>query len=136
MASYKSRPILISLIAILEFLGGILMLLAGIVVVGGLVPMADLPPEFVSLGSAGGVALIIVGIIFLVIAGGFWNGWKIMWYLGMVFNGLALIVLIASIFTGGSIVNNLMANIIPIVIEILILFYLTRTGVRQFFEVA
>jgi hypothetical protein len=135
MANGKSRPILISILAILEFLGGLIVLLAGIAIVAGIVTTADVP-ELASLGAVGGGALIVAGIIAIIIAGGFWNGWKIMWYLGIIFSILSLIFMIYSAVTSGDIVGVLVANVIEIIINLLILFYLTRQGVKEFFGVA
>ena len=130
MASNAPRPILITILAILEFLGGLLFLLAGIVIVAGVVTTADVP-ELAELGSIGGIGMIIVGLIALIIAGGFWNGWSIMWYLGVIFNAISAIFIVYTMVTGGGIV----AGIIPLIIELVILFYLFRPGVKSFFGI-
>ncbi len=135
MANEKSRPILITIIAILEFLSGLVLLLAGIAIVAGMITMADVPDAAV-LGAYGGGVFIVIGIIAIIIAGGFWNGWKIMWYLGIIFSILSLIFTIYAIATSPSIGAAIGANIISIIINLIILFYLTRQGVKEFFGVA
>jgi len=130
MASNAPRPILITILAILEFLGGLLFLIAGIVIVAGVITTADVP-ELAELGSIGGIGFIIVGLIALIIAGGFWNGWSIMWYLGVIFNAISAAFIVYTMFTGGGIV----AGIIPLIIELVILFYLFRPGVKEFFGI-
>ena len=130
MASNAPRPILITILAILEFLGGLLFLIAGIVIVAGVITTADVP-ELAELGSIGGIGFIIVGLIALIIAGGFWNGWSIMWYLGVIFNAISAAFIVYTMFTGGGIV----AGIIPLIIELIILFYLFRPGVKEFFGI-
>ncbi len=123
MANGKERPVLISVIAILYFVFGILMLLggAGIGLLGVAVPAAILPAA--ALG--GGIA--IAGIISLIIAGGFWNGWKAIWYLAVIFGILEIIVSLVSIFTGN------MAAIVALIIEALLLYYIFRPKVKEFF---
>ena len=130
MANGKPRPILISIIANLELIAGILAVLAGIALMVGLVATGD--ADLGALGAYGGVVLIIAGIIALIIAGGFWNGWKIMWYLGMIFSILYIIFAIYGMITAGFAGIGLSA-IIPIIINLIIIFYLTRTKVKEFF---
>lgn len=76
--------------------------------------------------------MIVLGLIAIVIAGGFWNGWKIMWYLGFIFSAISIIFSIYTIVTTGTFA----AEIIPIIINLIIIFYLTRQGVKEFFGVA
>ena len=126
-----SRPIIIAILAILQFIVGILALIAGIMVIVGGVAAADLPSQIADLGvTATGAVLIIIGIIYLVIAGGFWNGWSIMWYIGVVVNVIMLIFNIFTLVTGDPI-----SAIVGILIEALILYYLFRPGVKAFFGI-
>ena len=130
MANGKPRPILITIIAILEFIAGILAVLAGIALMVGLASTGD--ADLGALGAYGGVVVIIAGIIALIIAGGFWNGWKIMWYLGMLFSILYIVLSIYGMVVSGFAGIGLSA-IIPIIINLIIIFYLTRTKVKEFF---
>ncbi len=130
MARDAPRPILITIIAILEFLAGIAALLFGILLLVGVIASGDLPPEAADLGNVGSVALIIIGLIYLVIAGGFWNGWSIMWYIGVIVNGIGTAFIIYSMVT-----VDVVSGIIPLVIELVILFYLFRPGVKAFFGI-
>ena len=129
MARDVSRPILITIIAILEFLLGLLLLVGGILLIAGVVSAGDIDPEFADLGNAASIALIVVGLINLIIAGGFWNGWSIMWYIGLIVNGIGLIVAIYGLITTG------IGSAIPLVIYAVILFYLFRPGVKDFFGI-
>jgi uncharacterized membrane protein (DUF2068 family) len=52
-----------------------------------------------------------------------------MWYLGVIFTAISLILGIASLFTG------VFVSIITLVIDGLILYYLFRPGVKAFFGV-
>ena len=127
MSSDKNRPILISIVAILNFLAGLFFLLGGAVVGLNIIDISGNVPEIAGFTAVGGAILAIIGIIYLIIAGGMWNGWKVMWYIGVIVNGLSLIMGIASLFVGSFV------GIIPIVIDALILYYLFRPGVKEFF---
>ena len=123
----ESRPILISLLAILYFIVGIIVVIGGILLVTGTNLVED--GALGSLGTLGGGAMIIVGIIGLIVAGGLWNGWKIMWYLGVI---LMIVGIASQIYL---IIKGDYTSIVGIIIEVLILFYLTRPKVRAFFGI-
>ena len=129
MAKEASRPILISLIAILYFLSGLLLLVAGIMLAIGaaVIDLSDL--DLGLTGMVGGAIFAVIGLIVLVIAGGLWNGWRIMWYLGMIFSVVVILAsIIALLTTGGFSIGTLVINLI-------IVFYLTRDGVKEFFGI-
>ncbi len=129
MAKEASRPILISLIAILYFLSGLLLLAAGVMIAIGaaVIDLSDL--DLGLTGMVGGAIFAVIGIIALIIAGGLWNGWRIMWYLGMIFSVVAILAsIVALLTTGGFSIGTLVINLI-------IVFYLTRDGVKEFFGI-
>jgi hypothetical protein len=129
MASDKNRPILITIIAILYFLAGIFVVIGGILMITGTIAVEDVEEDLKGLASAGGAVLVVMGLISIVLAGGFWNGWKIMWYLGVIFTAISLIMGVASLFTG------VFVGIITLIIDALIMYYLFRPGVKAFFGV-
>ncbi|MBR4684995.1 hypothetical protein PED39_04985 [Methanomassiliicoccales archaeon LGM-RCC1] len=129
MSSDKNRPVVISIVAILNFLIGLFFLAGGIVMALGIIDISAHVPEMAEYAALGGGIVILIGIIYLVIAGGMWNGWKIMWYIGVIVNGLSLIMGIATIFVGSFV------GIIPLVIDAIILYYLFRPGVKEFFGI-
>ena len=129
MSSDKNRPVVISIVAILNFLIGLFFLAGGLVMALGIIDISAHVPEMAEYAALGGGIVILIGIIYLVIAGGMWNGWKIMWYIGVIVNGLSLIMGIASIFVGSFV------GIIPLVIDAIILYYLFRPGVKEFFGI-
>lgn len=129
MARDVSRPILITIIAILEFLIGLLILVGGVLLIAGVISAGDVDPEFADLGNAASIAMIVIGLLNIIIAGGFWNGWSIMWYIGLIVNGIGLIVAIYGLITTG------IGSAIPLVIYAVILFYLFRPGVKDFFGI-
>ena len=129
MARDAPRPILITIIAILEFLIGLLILVGGVLLIAGVISAGDVDPEFADLGNAASIAMIVIGVLNIIIAGGFWNGWSIMWYIGLIVNGIGLIVAIYGLITTG------IGSAIPLVIYAVILFYLFRPGVKDFFGI-
>ena len=126
MAEGKDRPLLISIIAILYFISGILCILSGIVLALGMISVDT--NLAVSSAVFGGVA-VIMGLILLVIAGGFWNGWRIMWYLGVIFTGIGIIVSIMAL------ISMQLGAVISLVIYLLIMYYLFRPKVKEFFGI-
>ncbi len=123
MADGKDRPVLITIIAVLYFIFGVLMLLggAGIGLLGVAVPGAIVPAAVLG----GGVA--VAGIISIIIAGGFWNGWKAIWYIAVIFG------IIEIIFSAISLIGGNVSAIIGIIIEALLLYYIFRPKVKEFF---
>lgn len=128
MANDVRRPILVSILAILYFIGGIFLIIFGVMMLTGGIVLSESDPD-TSILALGGVPVIVIGVISLILAGGFWNGWKIMWYLGVIFSILSLIGSIVSVFTGA------IPMIVSAVIDALILYYLFRPGVKAFFGV-
>jgi hypothetical protein len=129
MARDAPRPILITIIAILEFVIGLLILVGGVLLIAGVISAGDVDPEFADLGNAASIVMIVIGLLNIIIAGGFWNGWSIMWYIGLIVNGIGLIVAIYGLITTG------IGSAIPLVIYAVILFYLFRPGVKDFFGI-
>ncbi len=125
MASGKERPLLITLIAILYFVLGVLFVLGGAAILLGGMTL----PEFGALTTAVGGVLLLVGLISIVIAGGFWNGWKAIWYLAVIFGIISLVIDVVAIFFTGA------TSIIGIIIQALLLYYIFRPNVKEFFGV-
>ena len=124
MADEKSRPTLITIIAILYFLVGVLSIISGLVMIVGGAAVGQLV-----LGSMTGAVLIVVGLVNLVIAGGFWNGWKAIWYLAVIFGVLELIICIVGVFSVGPL------SLVGLLIEALLLYYMFRPNVKEFFGI-
>lgn len=99
------RPLFVAIVAALYILLGVVTIIGGVILLN--------------------VVGAIPGIIVLVIGVGLWKGWKIFWYLGVIF---AIIDLIISIFA-------FPVGIISLIISIIILWYLFRPNVKAFFGV-
>ena len=124
-----SRPTGIAILAILELLGGILILLVGIALaaVGGSVLSS------LGYGSLGGLAAVaggvvaIFGIIGLLVGWGLWTGKGWAWWLAVILSILGVLVSIGSIAVGA------FTSVVGLIIDAVILWYLFRPHVKAFF---
>jgi hypothetical protein len=133
------RPTGVTILAVLQFIGGILSLFVGIsgILFGGLmaagvagdVPEVAAAAEYGPLLVAGGVVAIISGIIGLIAGYGLFTlkGWG--WILAFVFSALNIIRSILNLVAG----VNIPGAIVGIVISGLILYYLNRPHVKRAF---
>jgi len=125
------RPSGVTILAILEIISGLFELGAGALLliaaglIGGLVP--EEIPGFggilAGILSAIGIVFIILGLFAFLITYGLWTGQGWAWTLSLIFSIIGIILGILS----------LPAGIIGLIIDILILYYLTRPHVKAFF---
>jgi len=119
-----SRPILITILALLSFIVGILMILGGI-----------LATTIVTWMGYGG---ILMGIVFLIIGIALWRGWKIAWYLGVIIyiiNAIFAVLSILLLIMDGEVNDAVVSPAITLIISVLILYYLFRPNVKEFFGI-
>ncbi|TMI48581.1 hypothetical protein E6H17_03270 [Candidatus Bathyarchaeota archaeon] len=131
MMQRPSRPVGITILAMLEILIGIVGLLASLVIIGFSALFSTLPTVGSLLGAIGlviGGVVLFFGVIWLATGVGFLHGRGWSWTLGMIFSALSLLGAIGALTiglvtggVGGSIFWGLM------------LYYLTRTHVKAFF---
>lgn len=116
----KKRPLLVTVIAVIYLLIGLFGLFAGILfaVAGVSVGM-----ELEAYAGLAGGAMAVLGVIYLVIALGFFKGWSLWWYLGIIFSIIGIIMGILSFPVG----------LVSVVICLIILWYLFRDKVKSFF---
>jgi hypothetical protein len=135
--STKSRPTGVTILAILEIIGGIFALLAsatffllGALATGIEFDMVEgapfMMPFLGALATLVGVVFIVVGLVAFVLAYGFWTGKGWAWILGIIF-AIIGIVLGAVSLVGSP------ASIVGIVLNIVIIYYLTRPHVKEWF---
>jgi hypothetical protein len=121
------RPVGITIMAILEILGGTLYFFTGILMLfftsllGAEIPFNDI---FVGLGSVSGGIFLILGALGFLIAYGLFKGspWA---------RNLALIISFLGIVIN---IGSFPISIISIAIDLLVIYYLTRPHVKAFFE--
>jgi len=139
----KSRPTGVTIIAILNIIGGILMLAGGLVLVAAGAFIPSLPPSTlegsgmdlsgVPLSFLGGGAIAIggviiaLGIISFIVAYGLMKGLGWAWTLTVVLSIISIVLNAISIATGN------FGGIVSIIISGIILYYLYRPHVKAYF---
>ena len=124
------RPTGVAILAILDFLGGELGILGGLVlvVVGGAGVLSSLGyGVFSGLVSVVGGFFMLVGILALAVGWGMWTGKGWAWMLALVLYGLGVLSGIASL-AGGS-----LSSIVGLLIDVLLIWYLFRPNVKAYF---
>ncbi len=137
LMSTKTRPTGVTILAILEIIGGIFSLLAAaaLFALGALVgeagmEMGEALPGIGFLAGTlaallGGV-FIITGLVAFLLAYGFWTGKGWAWILGIIFSIIGIVLGVVSLIGNP-------ASIVGILINILIIYYLTRPHVKEWF---
>jgi hypothetical protein len=137
MQPKPKRPTGVTVLAILDILGGIVGLAAGALFIGiAALASSSLAAQYPALGSISGIASIlyalgalalILGIISIVVAIGFLGGRGWAWTLGIVVSIINIIVSIVETVIGFS------SNLIGIIFSIIIIYYLMRPHVKAYF---
>lgn len=130
----RSRPLLITILAILYFLGALVLIIGGIMIIGlGEAFIQDLVNQnpdldaLEGLGTASGIVMLVCGLIVAGVAYGFYKGWSIMWYLSVIIVGLGLLFNIYNMVIGNFTV------LLGVLVQLVIIFYLFRPRVKGFF---
>ena len=134
-----SRPTGVAILAILGFIGSFITILVGI---GGLILSAFLTAFLSALGISGlvgavaglvvaviSVFVLIAGLIYLLLSWGLWSGknWaRIIW---IIFSALGALGALGTIASAAYV-----AGIIDLIINVLIIYYLTRPHVSAYFK--
>lgn len=128
----RTRPTGVTILAILEIIGSVLLLLgaAAFFALGALAGAAldgDLVGGFFgALGAAIGGVLVVMALIGFLLAYGFWTGKGWAWILGLIFSIIGILLGLVTIIGNPS-------SIITIIINGLIIYYLTRPHVKAWF---
>ena len=120
----EGRPLGVTILAVLEAISGVYSLIVGPFETAIILPIALLgvPPEtYGMIARALGAMLIIVGLASLLLAWGLWMGKEWARKAAMVIAILGIIVALVS------------AHFIEIIVEGIIIYYLTRPHVKKFF---
>ena len=137
----KSRPTGVTIIAILNIIGGIVMLIGGLVLIAAGTFIPSLPPSAlegsdlsgVPLGFLGGGAIavgafiIALGIVSFIVAYGLMKGLGWAWTVTIVLSIISIISNAISIASGN------FGGIVSIIISGVILYYLYRPHVKAYF---
>lgn len=126
------RPILLSIIAILSILIGLLTLASGVLVITGGTAISLGGGENAELGvvaTAAGVVTFLIGLLLVVVGVGLFTGKTWAWWLTVIVYGIdTIFVLYNTIFVN-------VYSIIPLLIYLFILFYMTRPNTKGWFNV-
>jgi len=123
------RPFGVTLLAALHVLQAIFLFLAGVALFAARA-FSRIMFRFPRLGGLFpiiGVVLIIIALLDLGFAWGLWNGKGWAWILSLIFAALGILFSLLSLARGG------LGSILILLIDIVILYYLTRPNVRAFF---
>jgi lysylphosphatidylglycerol synthetase-like protein (DUF2156 family) len=122
----RDRPLGVTIIGVLLFLFGLFMILGGITV-GALTDLEglDLAIEMVAL---------VMGIIYILVAFGFFKGWGFVWILTMVVVIIGIIWNILSWVLGGLEMDKVGSLLIGLIIPVIIMLYMNSQNVKNFFR--
>lgn len=118
----KERPILITLISVLEMLAGLALLAVGVLSLMGMSVGTEVE-GLSELAGFLGIGGIIGGLFGFAVGYGMFKGWRIMWYLGVIFNVLSVILGLISL------------TFVSLIVSLIILYYLFRPKVKTFFNI-
>jgi len=126
MAGNSKRPLLITIFAILIFGVGISALVTGTLLAMGKLP--EILAEYDLTKEAAGLLFIGIGTANVAMAGGFWDGWKLAWYIGVTVLFLLIVVELASTF----LLTPL--SLIAIPFNLIVLLYILRPETKAYFR--
>ncbi|MDR0523679.1 MAG: hypothetical protein LBG62_04600 [Candidatus Methanoplasma sp.] len=138
------RPILITIIALITLIEGAVVLVSGSLLtasssngfVNDVLDTLDLATILKDISDIVGASMVVIGIVLLVAGLGLLMGWKFSWYLATV---LYFVTLIAGMFyvavalVDGEYVG--LSGILPTLIAILLIYYMFRPKVKEFYKV-
>jgi lysylphosphatidylglycerol synthetase-like protein (DUF2156 family) len=123
------RPLGVTVVAILQILGGILLVLGG-AALAALPQLVELPlPGFGLLFGGLGALLIIIGILALLVGWGLWAGKGWAWWLTVILQALGIVSSLASLALGDP------TAIASLIIAAIILYYFFKPHVKAYFGV-
>lgn len=120
----RDRPLGVTIIGVLLLLAGLVVILSG-VLIGSLADLSDieLAVELVAL---------VIGLIYIIAAFGFFKGWSWVWLVTMVILVLGIIIDIASWAIHG--MDDIVGLLIDLIIPVIILLYMNSQNVKAFFR--
>ncbi len=130
-----ARPTGVTILAVLSAIGGVFYLLGGVALLGlgGIAAGATGNAAWFGLGGLVGIFSVVLGIAYIAFAYGAWSLLPWAWSLGMVLAIVGIVFSVIGAISSGDIVGGIIAQIIPIAISAVIIYYLNTPGVRSAF---
>ena len=117
-----NRPILLSIFAVLQILGGIIAVAVGAFILGGAISVPVALPAGLTMVVAGVISLV-AGLIMMLVGVALFSGKKWGWWFAVIMTALALIFGLISL------------NIVSVIIEAIVLLYLNMKNTKGWFEI-
>ena len=124
----RPRPLGVTIIAVLLFLLGLLMILLGF----GIFALGEMA-ELEELGIVAGAVTAVFGIIYLILAIGFFRGWNWVWYLTVFVLVIGIIWNIVQWVLSDSDMGGIVSLLISLILPVIILLYMNSKKVKGFF---
>jgi hypothetical protein len=126
-----ARPMGITVLAVLSAIGGVLGLLGGVALIGlgGLAAASTGTAAYFGLGAIWGVLLLATAIASLAFAYGAWTLKPWAWPLGVALAIISLALSALTIISGG----DISSQVISVVIQAIILYYLFQPSIKSLF---
>ena len=124
---YK-RPLLVTVFAVIYLLIGLAITFGSIgILVGGEAMLIEAGmEEYAGVYASVGAVSLIIGLVYLLISYGFLKGWSVIWYLGVIFAVLGIVMSAMSLIVT-------IGMIVPLVVFLVMLLYLFKDNVKLFF---
>jgi hypothetical protein len=126
-----ARPMGITILAVLSAIGGVLGILGGIAIVGigGIAAASTGSAAFFGLGAIWGLLILATAVASLVFAYGAWTLKPWAWPLGVALSVISLALSALTVISGG----DISGQIISVVIQAVILYYLFQPSIKSLF---
>ncbi len=124
----KERPLGVTLIGILLFLLGLIMILGGL----ALFALGDLV-DVEALAVATGAISVVIGIVYIVLAFGFFKGWNWVWVMTMVVLIIGILWSIIQWVLNDMETDQIVSMLLGLIIPIIIVLYMNSKNVKAFF---
>lgn len=124
----KERPLGVTIIGVLLFLLGLIMILGGL----ALFALGDLV-DVEALAVATGAVSVVIGIVYIVLAFGFLKGWNWVWVLTMVVLIIGILWSIVQWVLNGMETDQIVSMLLGLIIPIIIVLYMNSKKVKAFF---
>lgn len=126
-----TRPTGITVLAVLSAIGGVLGILGGVALIGigGLAAASTGTAALFGLGAVFGLIALATGIASLAFAYGAWTLKPWAWPLGVALSVISLVLSALTVLGGG----DISSQIISVVINVIILYYLFQPSIKALF---